>query len=185
MKIVCSRDSLMEGVTIASKAVPSKTTMPILQCILIDSTDGQIKLTANNMELGIETVIEGEVVERGIIALDAKFFGDMVRRLPDGFITIESDSSMLTTITCSQTQFSLPARSGDDFPFLPRVDKSNFIVISQYALKEVIRQTIFSLSDNDNNKIMTGEYFRISDDKLMAVALDGHRISIRNFSFCF
>ena len=182
MKIVCSRDSLLEGVNIASKAVPSKTTMPILQCILIDCTDGTIKLTANNMELGIETIIEGEIIEKGIIALEAKFFGDMIRRLPDGFITIENDSSMRTTITCSQTQYSLPARSGDDFPYLRRVDKSNFIVISQYSLKEVIRQTIFSLSDSDNNKIMTGEYFRIRGDKLMAVALDGHRISIRNIS---
>ena len=180
MKIVCSRDSLMEGVNIVSKAVPSKTTMPILQCILINCNDGRIKLTANNMELGIETIIEGEIEEKGIIALDAKFFGDMVRRLPDGFITIETDSSMRTSITCSQTKFYLPARSGDDFPYLPHVDKSNFIIFSQYSLKDIIRQTTFSLSDSENNKIMTGEYFEIKDDKLMAVALDGHRISIRN-----
>ncbi len=180
MKIVCSKENLLEGVNIVSKAIPSKTTMPILLCILIEANDGRIKLTANNMELGIETIIDGEISENGIIALDAKFFGDMVRRLPDGFITIENDSSMKTTITCSQTQFSLLAKTGDDFPYLKHLDKSDSMVLSQFTLKELISQTTFALSDKDTNKIMTGEYFHVKENKLMAVALDGHRISIRN-----
>ena len=100
MKLVCSKSNLLTGVQIVSKAVPSKTTMSILECILIDATQGQIKLTANDMEIGIETVIEGEVVEKGIIALDAKIFSDIVRKLPDSDITIETDSSFKTTITC-------------------------------------------------------------------------------------
>ena len=83
MKIICSKANLVKGVSIVSKAVPSRTTMPILECILIDASANEIKLTANDMELGIETVIEGEIVERGIIALDAKFFSEIVRKLPD------------------------------------------------------------------------------------------------------
>ena len=78
MKLICSKASLLKGVSIVSKAVPSRTTMPILNCILIDASANEIKLTANDMELGIETVIEGEIVERGIIALDAKFFSAFV-----------------------------------------------------------------------------------------------------------
>ncbi len=180
MKITCLKDNLVNGVSIVSKAVPGKTTMPILECILIEASNGIIKFISNDMEMGIETIIDGEIEENGIIALNAKFFGDMVRRLPDGFVTIQTDSSMQTTITCSHTKFNLPGKSGDDFPYLPAFDRTDSISISQYALKELVRQTIFSISDNDNNKIMTGEYFEINEDHLRAVALDGHRISIRN-----
>ena len=81
MKLVCSKANLLNGVQIVSKAVPSKTTMSILECILVDTTNGEIKLTANDMELGIETTIEGQIVEKGIIALDAKIFLEIVRKL--------------------------------------------------------------------------------------------------------
>ena len=90
MKLICSKSNLLNGVNIVSKAVPSKTTMSILECSLIYATKGQIKLTANDMELGIEPIIEGEIVEKGIIALDAKIFSDIVRKLPDNDIVIES-----------------------------------------------------------------------------------------------
>lgn len=83
MKLVCSKSNLLTGLQVVSKAVPNKTTMSILECILIDSTGGEIKLTANDMELGIETIIEGDIVEKGIIALDAKIFLEIVRKLPD------------------------------------------------------------------------------------------------------
>ena len=79
MKIICTKSDLVKGVNIVSKAVPSKTTMAILECILIDATTGIIKLTANDMELGIETVVEGSIVEKGVIAIDAKIFSEIVR----------------------------------------------------------------------------------------------------------
>lgn len=179
MKLVCSKINLLTGVQIVSKAVPSKTTMSILECILIDATQGQIKLTANDMEIGIETVIEGEVVEKGIIALDAKIFSDIVRKLPDSDITIETDSSFKTTITCEKAKFNIIGKSGEDFSYLPEIERNDSIVVSQFTLKEVVRQTIFSIADNDNNKLMTGELFEINEDELKVVSLDGHRISIR------
>lgn len=179
MKLVCSKSNLLTGVQIVSKAVPSKTTMSILECILIDATQGQIKLTANDMEIGIETVIKGEVVEKGIIALDAKIFSDIVRKLPDSDITIETDSSFKTTITCEKAKFNIIGKSGEDFSYLPEIERNDSIVVSQFTLKEVVRQTIFSIADNDNNKLMTGELFEINEDELKVVSLDGHRISIR------
>ncbi len=179
MKLVCSKSNLLTGVQIVSKAVPSKTTMSILECILIDATQGQIKLTANDMEIGIETVIEGDVVEKGIIALDAKIFSDIVRKLPDSDITIETDSSFKTTITCEKAKFNIIGKSGEDFSYLPEIERNDSIVVSQFTLKEVVRQTIFSIADNDNNKLMTGELFEINEDELKVVSLDGHRISIR------
>ena len=179
MKIICSKSSLLNGVQTVSKAVPNKTTMSILECILVDTRTGEIKLTANDMELGIETIIDGEIVEKGMIALDAKIFLDIVRKLPDNDITVETDDSYKTTITCEKAKFNIIGKSGEDFSFLPEIEKNDCVMLSQFTLKEVIRQTIFAIADNDNNKLMMGELFEINDNTLKVVALDGHRISIR------
>lgn len=133
-----------------------------------------------HMELGIETVIEGEIVERGIIALDAKFFSEIVRKLPDNDVVIESDDTFQTTITCEKAKFNIVGKSGEDFSYLPYIEKNESISISQFTLKDVVRQTIFSIADNDTNKLMTGELFEINENRLRVVSLDGHRISIRN-----
>lgn len=180
MKLVCSKANLLNGVQIVSKAVPSKTTMSILECILVDARRSEITLTANDMEMGIETKIDGTIVEKGMIALDAKIFLEIVRKLPDNDITIETDSSFKTTITCEKSKFNIIGKSGEDFSYLPPIERNENIIISQFTLKEVVRQTIFSISDNDNNKLMTGELFEINEDNLKVVSLDGHRISIRN-----
>lgn len=179
MKLICSKNTLLTGLQMVSKAVPSKTTMSILECILIDSTSGEIRLTANDMELGIETIIEGTILERGIIALDARIFLDIVRKLPDNDITISTDADYKTTITCEKAKFNIIGKPGDDFSYLPDIERNDSIIISQFTLKEVVRQTIFSISDNDNNRLMSGELFEISEDSLRVASLDGHRISIR------
>lgn len=179
MKIRCQKADLVKGVSIVLKAVPTKTTMPILECILIDANTNTIKLTANDMELGIETVIDGVVEQKGMIAIDAKIFSDIVRKLPDNEIIIETDANCQTLITCEKAKFNISGRSGEDFSYLPYIEKDTPIVLSQFTLKEVIRQTIFSIADNDSNKLMTGELFEINENILKVVSLDGHRISIR------
>ncbi len=179
MKIICSKSKLLQGVNIVSKAVPSKTTMSILECILIDATTNEIKLTANDMELGIETKIEGEISEKGMIAIEARIFSDIVRKLPDNDVVIATDDKLQITITCEKAKFNLSGKSGEDFSYLPYIEKEDYITISQFTLKEVIRQTIFSISSNDSNKLMTGELFEINGNELKVVSLDGHRIAIR------
>ena len=179
MKIVCTKSNLAKGVSIVSKAVPSKTTMPILECILIDASTDVVKLTANDMELGIETTIDGTIEERGIIALNARIFSEIVRKLPDSDVVIETENDSQVMITCEKAKFNIAAQSGDDFSYLPIIEKDDFITVSEFTLKEVIRQTIFSIADNDTNKMMTGELFEIDDNVLKVVSLDGHRISIR------
>ena len=180
MKLICSKSNLLHGVNIVSKAVPTRTTMAILECILIDASSDEIKLIANDMELGIETIIDGEIVEGGIIALDAKIFSDIVRKLPENEVVIETDATFKTVITCEKAKFNIIGKSGEDFSYLPYIEKNDPISISQFTLKEVIRQTIFSIADNDNNRLMTGELFEINENQLKVVSLDGHRISIRN-----
>ena len=179
MKLICSKSNLLRGVNIVSKAVPTRTTMAILECILIDASTNEIKLMANDMELGIETRVEGEIAERGVIALDAKIFSEIVRKLPDSDVTIETDASFKTTITCEKAKFNIVGKSGDDFSYIPFIERNECISISQFTLKEVIRQTIFSIADNDNNKLMTGELFEVNGDTLRVVSLDGHRMAIR------
>ena len=145
MKLVFDKADLVKSVGIAMKAVSGKTTMPILECILIDASSNVIKFTSNDMELGIETIVTGMILERGIVALDA----------------------------------NIPGQSGEDFSYLPILETSDCVSISQFTLKELIRQTIFSIAANENNKLMTGELFEIKDNTLRVVSLDGHRIAIR------
>ena len=179
MKIICSKLNLQKSVNIALKAVPSKTTMPILECILIDATANQIKFTSNDMELGIETIVDGRIEEKGMIALDAKIFYEIIRRLPDSEVTIKTDENFTAFITCEKAKFNIPGKSGEDFAYLPVIEKDEALTISQFTLKEMIRQTIFSIAVNENNKLMTGELFEIKDNYLKIVSLDGHRIAIR------
>ncbi len=182
MKLICSKSKLLKSVNISLKAVPSKTTMPILECILIDASSGNIKFTSNDMELGIETQVKGIVEERGIVALDAKIFADIIRKLPDNDVIISTDERLNTTIVCEKAKFTIPGKDGEDFSYLPVIEKNDCITISQFTLKEVIRQTIFSIAANENNKLMTGELFEIKNNIMKVISLDGHRIAIRKIT---
>ena len=179
MKLSFSKSNLLNGINIVLKAVPAKTTMSILECILIDATTGDIKLTGNDMELGIETKVEGSILERGKIAIEAKLFSEIVRKLPDSEVIIESDDKYNVSITCEKASFKIAGKSGDEFSYLPMIEKNGHISLSQFTLKEVIRQTIFSIAPGDTNKLMTGELFEVFENELKVTSLDGHRISIR------
>lgn len=181
MKLSFEKDHLLNGINIVLKAVPSKTTMPILECIFIDASSDEIKLTGNDTELGIETKVEGTILERGKIALNAKLFSDIIRKLSgeDSKITIESDEKCNTTIICDKSVFKIQGKDGDEFAYIPHIERDCSITLSQFTLKEVIRQTLFSISPNDSNKMMTGELFEVKDSELKVASLDGHRMSIR------
>lgn len=181
MKLSFEKDSLLNGINIVQKAVSSKTTMPILECILIDAFSNEIKLTGNDTELGIETKIQGLILEKGKIALDAKLFSDIVRKLSgqDSVITIESDEKFNTIIKCEKSIFKIQGKDGDEFAYVPHIERDKYICLSQFTLKELIRQTLFSTSPNDSNKMMTGEMIEVSGNELKVVSLDGHRMSIR------
>ena len=180
MKIICNKSDLLKGVNIALRAVPVRTTLSILECIVIDATEMDITLTSNDMELGIETKVNGDILEKGKIALDAKFLSEIIRKLPDSEVTISTDANYVATISCEKTVLQIPGKDADDFSYLPYIERSKSISMSQFSLKEVIRQTIFSIGDNESNKVMTGELFEITDNNLRVVSLDRFRVSIRN-----
>ena len=180
MKLTFSQEELQKSISIVQKAVPVRTTLPILECILIDATSDEIRMTANDMELGIETIVTGEILEKGSIALDARILSDIVRKLPNSQVTITTDANLTAEITCEKAKFNIPGQPGDEFATLPIIEKENGIIISQFSLREVIRQTIFSTAASETNQLMTGELFEVKDGALKVVALDGHRIAIRN-----
>ena len=182
MKFVCSKSSLSSALQIVSKAVPSKTTMSILECVMIDATEDFIRFIANDMEMGIQTDIEGDIIENGYVAIDAKIFFEIIRKLPVNEVTVASDGNGIVIISCEKSRFNIPGRPGDDFTYLPEIQKIDGITLTQYTLKTLITKTIFSITESDPNKIMSGELFEIDGSSMRVVSLDGHRISIRKTS---
>ena len=151
----------------------------ILECMVIEAKDGIIKLISNDLEIGIETIIEGEIKEPGSVAVNAKVFFEIIRKLPYNEVTISVNENLTMNITCGKAKFNIPVKDTEEFPYLPKIVKDKSVLISQFTLKEVIHQTVFSISDNENTKVMTGELFEIKGSQLKVVSLDGHRISIR------
>ena len=179
MHIICDKSKLIEGMNIVMKAIPGKTTMMILECVVIEVKDNQIKLIANDIQLGIETLIEGEIKQEGSVAVGAKVFFEIIRKLPSDNVSITVDEAYHMNISCGKAKFNIMAKATEEFPYLPNIVKDKNVNISQFTLKDIIRQTVFSISDNENAKVMTGELFEIHDSELKVVSLDGHRISIR------
>lgn len=179
MHIICDKSKLIEGMNIVMKAIPGKTTMMILECVVIEVKNNQIKLIANDLQLGIETLIDGEIKQEGSVAVGAKVFFEIIRKLPSDNVSITVDEEYHMNISCGKAKFNIMAKATDEFPYLPNIVKDKNVNISQFTLKDIIRQTVFSISDNENAKVMTGELFEIHDSELKVVSLDGHRISIR------
>lgn len=180
MKLILQKNTLMNAINIVMKAVPSKSTMTILEFILIEANDGRITLTGNDMRLAIKTVIEGEIIEEGRIAVNAKLFSDIGRSLPDsGDILFEEEDENIF-IRCGSSNFNISGAKGNDFPVLPEIVRDSYVRLTQFTLKEIISQTIFSISmDETVNPQMSGELFEVRDNLLRVVALDGHRIALR------
>lgn len=178
MKIICDQSELLKGINIASKAIPSKTTLSVLECFLIVAKDSKISFAANDMEMCIETVIEGDIREEGSICINAKLLSDIVRKLPDGDVVIETDNQLNVKIEGEKSKFNISGRDGLEFPKLPEVEEDKYFVITNYLLREIIRKTVFSISDNESNRVMTGELFKIDGSLLTVVGLDGHRFAL-------
>ncbi len=185
MRISFKRADILNALNIVSKAVAAKTTMPILECILIEADEAGVSFTANDMELGINTRIRSDscnVYEGGRTAVEARLFVDIIRKISsdDSSEIVISKKESIIEISCDNSLFKIQERDADQFPELDLIDDEKHMTISQFTLKEVIKDTIFSISQNDSNKMMTGELFEIKGENLKVVSIDGHRISIRN-----
>ena len=181
MRFTCEKNSLLQGLNIASRTVAVKSSLSLIEGILCKAGMG-ISLTGYNMETGITYDIDADVVESGSCILPAKLFGDIIRRLPEGPVTVVVDeSSYKVSIRSGFASFNISAENAEDYPELPDVNDGRPILIPQNKLKELISGTIFAVADNQARPIHNGVKFEVSDTAVTAVAVDGFRLARRTY----
>lgn len=179
MKLVCKQSDLANALNIVQKAISSKTTLPILTGVLLEAKNGSLKLTGNDLSIGIEKSIEADIIEEGTTVISSRIFGDFIRKLPDSNVEISMHNKKLT-IECVKSHIDLVTYDAIEYPELPQIKESNAFSISKLLLKNMIRQTLFATSQDETRPILTGSYIEIKDSMISMVAIDGFRVAIRN-----
>ena len=182
MKFVCYKDTILKALNSVVKGVASKTTMPILEGILIQTNDNEIKLTTYDLEIGIEYTMKCDILEQGNTVVNATMFTEIIRKLPDSEINISLGENNLLIIECEGSLYKLATMNPDEFPELPKIEIENSIVLEQSALKNMIRRTSFAVSNDENRPIFSGCLFEIKENKLNVVAIDGFRLALRKLN---
>ena len=180
MRFTCEKSMLVQGLNIAGRAVAPKSSLSAIEGILCQAGHG-LNLTGYNMETAITYDIEADVSDPGHCILPAKLFGDIIRRLPEGPVTVVVDDDFKVSIRSGYASFNISAKSADDYPELPDVNSGRPIGIPQLKLKELISGTIFSVSENQSRPILNGVRFEVTDSSITAVAVDGYRLARRTF----
>ncbi|HPE38563.1 MAG TPA: DNA polymerase III subunit beta [Bacillota bacterium] len=179
MKFLCSRDSLLEAISIVQKAVSTRSTLPILDGILIEVNSDGMKLTGYDLETGIEAVVDADIVDHGSIVIPSKLFGDIIRKLPDDEVSITSDDRLMISIVSGSSNFSVKGLSAEGFPTIPTVGDDYKIILQQGILKDMIRETIFAISEDENRPVLNGSLFECDGTSINMVAIDGFRMALR------
>ena len=180
MRFTCEKSMLVAGLNITSRTVAQKSSLSVIEGILCRAGDG-LTLTGYNMETAITYSIEAEVSDAGTCILPSRLFGDIVRRLPEGPVTVVVDENYKVSIRAGYASFSISAESAEDYPELPEVGSGRSVLIPQNALKELISGTIFAVSENQGRPIHTGVKFEVEDAGISAIAVDGFRLARRTY----
>lgn len=180
MKFNCSRTDLSKAIMNVQRAVAKKATIPSLEGILVRTDNKKVVLTGYDLEIGITTDIEATILEEGSIVLSAKLFGDIIRKLPQEIITVETDGKMVTHITSGNASYQIVGYSAEEYPDLPKIEETDRFVLKSSVLRDMIRQTIYAVSDNQSKPIYTGSLFEIKDKVLTIVGIDGYRMAVRS-----
>lgn len=180
MKILIEKNILQEAVVDAQKAIAAKTTMPILQGIYINAKNNEVTILGSDKDLTIETKISAKVEIEGSMVIDSKIFGDILRKLPNEIMTIESIDETTVKLTCLKSTATLVHMKGSDYPNLPQINDNNMFSIPQGLVKNMIKGTIFATAQDETRPILTGILFEVKNNKLNLVALDGYRVALRS-----
>ena len=180
MRFTCEKSMLMNGLNITGRTVAQKSALSAIEGILCQA-GADLQLTGFNMETAITYTIEAEITDTGACVLPAKLFGDIIRRLPEGPVTVVVDENFKVSIRAGYASFQISAESAEDYPELPDVSEGRAIRIPQTAMKELIAGTIFSVSENQGRPIHTGVKFEVTDDTVSAIAVDGFRLARRTY----
>ncbi|QKE74539.1 DNA polymerase III subunit beta [Arthrobacter citreus] len=187
MKFTVQKDHLVKAVQDVMRAVSSRTTIPILTGIKLVVTNEGLTFTGSDSDISIEsylpTVLDDQqlvdVKRPGSIVLNARYFSDIVKKLPADFVELESDGNYVTTIRAGKTEFSLNGFDSEEYPLLPQIEEHETISISADLLKFMIRQTVFAVSTSETRPILTGVNWKIENDELTCIATDSHRLALR------
>lgn len=179
MKIKIDQKDLAKHISIAQKGISSRTTLQILEGILIQTINNKLKLVSTDLEISMETYVSCEVIEQGAIVVNSKIFGDIIRKLPQGSIYIEVDSENNIKILCENSEFNLVGYSPADYPDLPMIKEENFLEIPSDLFKSAIRQTVFATIQDETRPSLKGVLMESDGDMLSFVALDGYRLALR------
>ena len=180
MKVICEKEKILKGISSVINGVASKTTMPVLEGILIHTNYKELKLTSYNLEIGIEYILEAQIEEQGNTVVNATMFSEIIKRLPSTEIKFSINENNLLEIECEGSLYKLATMNPDEFPELPKINVDNSIEVEQTTLKNMIRKTIFAVSTEENRPIFTGCLFEVYENKLNVVAVDGYRLAIKN-----
>lgn len=182
MKFLCDRSVLLNAITIASRTVSPKSTIPALEGILFETGMtgfSNLTLTGYNLKTGIRTKLEADIQEEGRLVLNAKLLGDIIRKMPEGEISVSTDKNLLVKLTCGASYFEIMGTEADEFPELPSVDAQTAFRIQEKKLQSMISQTLFAISTNESRPVHTGSLFEIRDSELTVVSVDGYRLALR------
>jgi DNA polymerase-3 subunit beta len=180
MRFTCEKNMLVTGLNIAGRTVAQKSSISVIEGILCQAGN-DLSLTGYNMETAITYRIEADVADPGQCILPAKLFGDIVRRLPEGPVTVVVDENYKVSIRAGYASFTISAENAEDYPELPDVSISRSISIPQMALKELISGTIFAVAENQGRPVHTGVKFEVENDTVSAIAVDGFRLARRTY----
>lgn len=178
MKFFCEKALLQNAVGVASRAVSQKSSIPALEGLLLRAEE-TVTVSGYNMQTGIRTILSADVTEPGALVLNARLFGDIIRRMPDDVITFSSDDKLVVHLKCGDADFNIMGLSAADYPELPEVEDEYSVFIQQKTLRSMIEETLFAVSTNESRPVHTGSLFEISEQGLTVVSVDGFRLAIR------
>ena len=180
MRFTCEKSLLVQGLNIAGRTVAQKSSLAVLEGILCKAGSG-LELTGYNMETAITYQVEAEVTDVGQCILPARLFGDIIRRLPEGPVTVVVDENYKVSIRSGYASFTISAEKAEDYPELPDIGTGRSVMIPQNKLKELISGTIFAVSENQGRPIHTGVKFEVIGETVSAIAVDGFRLARRTW----
>ena len=179
MKFTCEKSILSDSISIVSKAINSACAIDILKGIKIEASE-QIKMSGSDLDLSIESIFDADIYEEGSLIVDARIFAEIVRKLPEGPVEIETDSKNELKISCLNTKFNILYLPSDGYPEIKKIEDGDSFKIYSKDLKNVIKSTIFAISNNESRPILTGSKFEITNSSLRVVSIDGYRLALRN-----
>ena len=178
MKFSCDKVLLQSAIAVTSRAVAQKSSIPALEGLLLH-VDTNLTVSGYNMQTGIRTKVSADVVSGGDIVLNARLFGDIIRRMPDDVVTVSVDDRQTVHLSCGDANFDILGLSAADYPDLPEVEDEYAMSIQQKTLRAMIEEVAFAVSTNESRPVHTGALFEISDAGLTMVAVDGFRLAVR------